>query len=206
MLISTEKRRGFYKELKNSHPESILLIVEKRPHSLSRTLPDVSKKNAASADSTIGQFTLVIKNLMKIDPNSPNSALCLFIGNDILDLKVSMKTAYEKYKDEDGFLYITYGEIKETKLSSSNGGKTNAKLSFDGGEAENKQEEAEVQFNLGREYEKGLIGKKDMIKAIEMYIKAANQGHPKALSRLSKIASENTQHEKLIHHMGRKTL
>ena len=57
------------------------------------------------ADLTVGQFVYVIRKRIKL---SPEKAIFVFINNQLPPTATLMSVIYEKQKDEDGFLYVTY--------------------------------------------------------------------------------------------------
>eukprot|EP01102_Stenamoeba_stenopodia_P001413 TRINITY_DN1121_c0_g1_i1.p1 TRINITY_DN1121_c0_g1~~TRINITY_DN1121_c0_g1_i1.p1 ORF type:complete len:118 (-),score=28.78 TRINITY_DN1121_c0_g1_i1:195-548(-) len=85
------------------YPDRIPVIVEKAPKS---DAPDIDKKKfLVPSDITIGRFVYEIRKHMKL---SPEKAIFLFVNNILPPTSMSMAHIYERYKDEDGFLYITY--------------------------------------------------------------------------------------------------
>ena len=56
-------------------------------------------------DLTVGQFVYVIRKRLNL---SPDKAIYLFVGGTIPPTASLLITIYEQYKDEDGFLYLTY--------------------------------------------------------------------------------------------------
>ncbi len=79
------------------------VIVEKAPKS---DAPDIDKKKfLVPSDITVGKFVYEIRKHMKL---SPEKAIFLFVNNVLPPTAELMSHIYAKYKDEDGFLYITY--------------------------------------------------------------------------------------------------
>ena len=73
-------------------------------------IADIGKKKfLVPADLTISQFTSVIRKRIKLDASQ---AMFIFIKSDdteILPLQSAIiESVYNTYKNEDGFLYITY--------------------------------------------------------------------------------------------------
>jgi hypothetical protein len=52
-----------------------------------------------------GQFVYVIRKRIKL---SPEKAIFIFVDEVLPPTAALMSSIYEEYKDEDGFLYITY--------------------------------------------------------------------------------------------------
>ena len=58
-------------------------------------------------DFTVGQLIYTIRK--RIINSSPEMALIVYFGNDkIVSASLNMEEIYDKYKNEDGFLYCTY--------------------------------------------------------------------------------------------------
>jgi GABA(A) receptor-associated protein len=57
------------------------------------------------SDFTIGQFLYVLRKNLKL---SPEKAMFCFINNTLPHTSANINDIYDKYKDEDGFLYVTY--------------------------------------------------------------------------------------------------
>lgn len=98
-----EKRREVADRIKAKYPDRIPVIVEKAPKS---DAPDIDKKKyLVPSDITVGKFVYEIRKHMKL---SPEKAIFLFVNNTLPPTGALISTIYERYKDEDGFLYITY--------------------------------------------------------------------------------------------------
>lgn len=89
--------------IRQKYPDRIPVICEKAEKS---DIGNIDKKKyLVPADLTVGQFIYVIRKRIKL---TPEKALFTFV-NDVLPPTASLMSAiYEQYKDEDGFLYITY--------------------------------------------------------------------------------------------------
>jgi len=100
---SFAKRAEISGRLKNKYPKHIPIIVELDRHS-SNLLVLQNHKFLAPSGSTMGTLLLQIRDRCKL---RPEEALYLFCGNSILiPTSYSLDKVYEKYADEDGFLYI----------------------------------------------------------------------------------------------------
>jgi GABA(A) receptor-associated protein len=98
-----EKRKEVADRIKSKYPDRIPVIVEKAPKS---DAPDIDKKKyLVPADITVGKFVFEIRKHMKL---SPEKAIFLFVNNTLPPTADLIANIYERYKDEDGFLYITY--------------------------------------------------------------------------------------------------
>lgn len=56
-------------------------------------------------DLTVGQFVYVIRKRIKL---MPEKAIFIFVGDILPATAALMSSIYEEYKDEDGFLYVSY--------------------------------------------------------------------------------------------------
>eukprot|EP00168_Porphyra_purpurea_P017102 TRINITY_DN5776_c0_g1_i1.p2 TRINITY_DN5776_c0_g1~~TRINITY_DN5776_c0_g1_i1.p2 ORF type:complete len:119 (+),score=31.67 TRINITY_DN5776_c0_g1_i1:79-435(+) len=99
-----ERRKEVAARIRQKYPDRIPVIVEKAPKS---DAPEIDKKKyLVPADITVGKFVYEIRKHMKL---SPEKAIFLFVNNGVLPPTAAlMADIYERYKDEDGFLYITY--------------------------------------------------------------------------------------------------
>ena len=85
------------------YPDKIPVICERNSNS---TLPTMDKtKFLVPTDLTIGQFIYVIRKRIKI---TPREAIYLFIKGHMPPSNETMDITYNKFRDEDGFLYISY--------------------------------------------------------------------------------------------------
>merc|ERR1712000_64771 len=97
------KRKQVADRICQKYPDRIPCIVEKAPKS---DAPDIDKKKyLVPADITVGKFVFEIRKHMKL---SPEKAIFLFVNNVLPPTAALMSQIYDRYKDEDGFLYITY--------------------------------------------------------------------------------------------------
>lgn len=90
----------------NKYPDRLPIICEKSIDRKNSDLPTLDKtKYLVPVDLTISQFLYVIRNRMKLPAEK---AVFLFVGNTIPSCSTPLTQIYHKYKDADGFLYITY--------------------------------------------------------------------------------------------------
>lgn len=90
--------------IKNKYPERIPIICEKYKNN--DTIPKLDKsKYLVPIDLTIGQFMYVIRKRIKL---SSEQAIFIFINGTIPSNNAEIYKIYESFKDEDGFLYVTY--------------------------------------------------------------------------------------------------
>mmetsp|Transcript_14360 Transcript_14360/g.15918 ORF Transcript_14360/g.15918 Transcript_14360/m.15918 type:complete len:120 (+) Transcript_14360:114-473(+) len=99
-----EKRKEVAQKIRSKYPDRIPVIVEKAAKS---DAPDIDKKKfLVPQDITVGKFVYEIrKHMTKLNPEK---AIFLFVNDVLPPSSALMSTIYESYKDEDGFLYITY--------------------------------------------------------------------------------------------------
>jgi GABA(A) receptor-associated protein len=89
------------------YPDRIPVICEKNYYRSGINVPQIDKnKYLVPEDLTIGQFIYVIRKRLKLPPET---AIFIFISGGIAPAGNSLvKQIYNKYKDCDGFLYISY--------------------------------------------------------------------------------------------------
>jgi len=85
------------------YPDRVPIIVEKDKRS---DIANIDKnKFLCPEDLTLGQFLYVIRKRIKLNPEE---ALFCFVNNSLPASSATMASLHSNYKDEDGFLYITY--------------------------------------------------------------------------------------------------
>jgi len=101
---SLEKRIEVSSKIRSKYPDRIPVIVEK---SLRSDAPPIDKKKfLVPQDISVGKFVYEIRKHMPA--LKAEDSIFLFV-NDVLPPSAALvSTIYEKHKDEDGFLYITY--------------------------------------------------------------------------------------------------
>eukprot|EP01124_Arcella_intermedia_P019930 TRINITY_DN27304_c0_g1_i1.p1 TRINITY_DN27304_c0_g1~~TRINITY_DN27304_c0_g1_i1.p1 ORF type:complete len:129 (-),score=35.04 TRINITY_DN27304_c0_g1_i1:52-438(-) len=105
-----EKRVEVAEKIRSKYPDRIPVIVEKSPRS---DAPPIEKKKfLVPQDITVGKFMFEIRKHMPM--LKPEDSIFLFVQDkkekqDVLPTSSeSMSVIYEKHRDDDGFLYITY--------------------------------------------------------------------------------------------------
>lgn len=100
-----ESRKAEAERILAKYPQRIPVICEKDPRS--RDIPDIDRqKYLVPDDLTVANFMYVIRKRIKINPEK---SIYLFVNNKVMPATAQLISAlYEEYKDEDGFLYITY--------------------------------------------------------------------------------------------------
>lgn len=102
---TAEKRKQVSAKLRKEHPGHIPIIIGR---SETVNTPAISKnKFLAPQDITFSKFAYELrKNIINLNKSM---SLFFFIGNNTLvPSSALMGHLYNKYKDNDGFLYITY--------------------------------------------------------------------------------------------------
>ena len=90
-------------DLRDKYPDRIPVIVNKSKHC---DLNDIDKFKYLVPDNyTVGQFVYVIRKRIVLPKEK---AIFVFIENVLPPTSALMSEMYDKYKDKDGFLYITY--------------------------------------------------------------------------------------------------
>lgn len=98
----TESRRVMSK-----YPDRIPVICE-RSRKAGKYCPIIDKrKYLVPRDLTMGQFLYVIRKRLRL---SPEKALFLFINGTIPSSMSLINEVYDRHKDMDGYLYISYAQ------------------------------------------------------------------------------------------------
>lgn len=85
------------------YPTRIPIIVER---SEKCDLIDIKKKKyLVPKDLTLQQFIFIIRKRIKLESSQ---ALFIMVNNTLSPASLNLGEIYEKQKDKDGFLYITY--------------------------------------------------------------------------------------------------
>jgi GABA(A) receptor-associated protein len=89
--------------LRNKYPNKVPIIISKDPKS---TIQDIDRtKYLVSDDLTVGSFICIIRKRIKLESDQ---AIFLYINNKLPPVSYMLLEIYNTYKDQDGFLYITY--------------------------------------------------------------------------------------------------
>ena len=91
--------------IRGKYPDRIPVICEKIWNTKLKELD--RSKFLIPADFTIGQFMYVIRKRLRL---ASEKAIFLFVSGNIPSSGSIMSILYDNYKDEDGFLYISYSE------------------------------------------------------------------------------------------------
>lgn len=103
---SFEKRKEEADRILSKHPNKIPIIVEKADNS---NAPEIDKNKWLLSDNiTIGQLLLTIRRRIKIDASE---TIFLFVNNSYIPSnQETIGDVYNKHKDTDLYLYITYSK------------------------------------------------------------------------------------------------
>lgn len=100
-----EKRRELSTRIREEHPNRIPVIVEQAPGN--RRLGINKHKFLVPIETSIGGF---LNELRKLANVSSHEAIFIFCGEGsgiLVPTSNTIVSTYERYKDDDGFLYIT---------------------------------------------------------------------------------------------------
>jgi len=91
-------------KIKKIYSDRIPVIVERSQGC--KNIPDIDKnKYLVPHDLTIGQLLYIIRRRIKLDAHQ---SMFIFINNTIPTTSEYICNIYERSKDKDNFLYITY--------------------------------------------------------------------------------------------------
>jgi GABA(A) receptor-associated protein len=102
--FTLEKRKEESAKIREKYSDKIPIIVEK---SKKTKLPSINKcKFLVPENMTLGQFLHVLRRRIQLDEKE---AIFIFTGDNVLPpTSAVVSELYEQYKNEDGFLYMTY--------------------------------------------------------------------------------------------------
>ena len=102
--IPFEKRLSESTKVLEKYPDRVPVICQKSIDC--KIIPVINKiKYLVPISFTVGQFIHIIRKRTDINPGQ---GIFIFVNNLIPTNSDSIVSVYEKYKDEDGFLYVTY--------------------------------------------------------------------------------------------------
>ena len=91
--------------IRSKYPDRVPIICEKLDGG-NNTIQEIDKKKyLVPYDLTCGQFAYVIRKRMKMQAEQ---AIYLFVKGVIPSSSALINAVYNDYKDDDGFLYISY--------------------------------------------------------------------------------------------------
>ena len=102
--FSFDKRKLEANRIIEKFPDKIPVIVEQGK---SDKLPKIDKsKFLVPQDITVGQFMTIIRKRIDL---TESEAFFIFVKNEVLPSNsTTIATIYQSYKNDDGFLYMTY--------------------------------------------------------------------------------------------------
>ena len=101
--VPFQKRFEEVLRVREKYPDRIPIIVEKSKYSKA---PLIDKnKYLVPCELTVGQFIYVIRKRLFL---THEKGIYLLVNCTIPSTNLMMKHLYEKNKDDDGFLYVTY--------------------------------------------------------------------------------------------------
>ena len=99
---SFERRKNDSETVLAKYPNRVPVIIER----FGFEVPKIDRsKYLVPDDLTMASFMLVIRKRIKLEPEK---AIYLFVNGKILAGMETVHSVYDKYRDEDGFLYMTY--------------------------------------------------------------------------------------------------
>ncbi len=103
-----DKRQVESERIRQKYSDKIPIVIEK---SDSADVPELDKtKYLVPEDLTIGQFMFTIRKRIKLDSSE---SIFFFINNEYIPAaNETFSDLYNKKKDADGFLYITYSKME----------------------------------------------------------------------------------------------
>ena len=100
-----EQRKKENEKIRTKYPERVPIIVEK---SKSSKINKIDKNKFLVPNYlTVGQFLTIIRKRLKI---KESDSVFLFLNNTLPCYSNSIISLYDRYKDDDGFLYMQYTE------------------------------------------------------------------------------------------------
>lgn len=103
--FSFAKRSLEAKRIMSKYNDRLPIICEKAKNA-GKECPNIDKKKyLVPIDLTVAQFIYVIRKRLKLDPEK---AMFVFINGQIPTNSHMICDLYDKNKDQDGFLYVTY--------------------------------------------------------------------------------------------------
>ena len=105
-MYKIEKSYGDRKKealnMTNKYTDRVPIIVEPKNNRIAQI---DKRKYMVPKDLLFGQLIYVIRTRMRL---SKDAALFVFAGSQIILASSIVGDVYEKFKDEDGFLYVVY--------------------------------------------------------------------------------------------------
>lgn len=100
-----EERLEESSKMRNKYPDRIPVICQKTPQSTLSAL--YKSKYLVPKDLTSSQFLFVIRKRLQL---TSDKALFIFIEGTLPSSALTFEELYTAYKNNDGFLYVSYAE------------------------------------------------------------------------------------------------
>lgn len=100
-----EQRKDESGRIRAKYQDRVPVICEKQENTVSKIGEIDKKKYLVPIDLTIGQFIYVIRKRLKLPADE---AIFIMVKGFIPQVSTQLAVLYRDYKDEDGFLYVTY--------------------------------------------------------------------------------------------------
>ena len=98
-------RQAEYAALKAKYPNKVMVVVEKYPKE--RYLPIIDKtKFLVPEDLTANRLMMIIRSRM--DLTNTQAVYLMTANKTMINMTKTLHEIHEQFKDEDGFVYITY--------------------------------------------------------------------------------------------------
>ena len=99
-----EDRKLYSTKLITKYPDRIPVVIQ--PHSkLLKTAKTEKNKYLMPRNIKITEMMVIFRTIIKIDSSK---AIFIFVNNSLIPMRDTVEELYNTYKDQDGFLYITY--------------------------------------------------------------------------------------------------
>jgi GABA(A) receptor-associated protein len=109
--MAFEKRAELSRKVRQRYPDRlpIILVCAGQASRRSGTPTANRSKLLVPPDYTMARVLLEVRHCMQ-PPLQPHQAIYLFVGQGVLvPTSALMSSIYERFKDDDGFLYLYYG-------------------------------------------------------------------------------------------------
>jgi GABA(A) receptor-associated protein len=99
---SFERRKHDSETVLAKYPNRVPVIIER----FGEDVPNIDRsKYLVPDDLSMANFMYVIRKRIKLEPEK---AIYLFVNGKVLAGMETMNSIYDKHRNEDGFLYMTY--------------------------------------------------------------------------------------------------
>ena len=99
-----EDRKLYSTKLITKYPDRIPVVIQ--PHSkLLKTAKIEKNKYLMPRNIKITEMMVIFRTIIKIDSSK---AIFIFVNNSLIPMRDTVEELYNTYKEQDGFLYITY--------------------------------------------------------------------------------------------------